>query len=127
MKEKLARFMYGRYGTDRFGRTLIVGALVLLLISTFARSSLLYVLSVTVLLYTYFRTFSRNIQARYKEEMAYERFIGKFKKIPVIGKQFQSYKIFKCPDCGQKIRIPRHKGRIEITCPKCKTRFIRKS
>ena len=71
MKEKLARFMYGRYGTDRFGRTLIVGALVLLLISTFARSSLLYVLSVAVLLYTYFRTFSRNIQARYKEEMAY--------------------------------------------------------
>ena len=53
MKEKLARFMYGRYGTDRFGRTLIVGALVLLLISTFARSSLLYVLSVAVLLYTY--------------------------------------------------------------------------
>ena len=43
------------------------------------------------------------------------------------GKQFQSYKIFKCPDCGQKIRIPRHKGRIEITCPKCKTKFIRKS
>lgn len=39
----------------------------------------------------------------------------------------QAYKFFKCPSCRQRIRIPKGKGRIEITCPRCGERFIKKS
>lgn len=127
MKEKIARFMYGRYGADKLCRMLVTAALILLIISTFAGSNLLYFLSLAVLVYSYYRTFSRNIQARYKEAMAYERFLGKVKNIPKRAREFRTHKIFSCPDCGQKIRIPRHKGKVEITCPKCKVKFVEKT
>lgn len=127
MKEKIARFMYGRYGTDKLCRMLVTAALIMLIISTFVGSNLLYFLSLAALIYSYYRAFSRNVQARYKEAMAYERFLGKVKNMPKKAKEFKTYKIFKCPDCGQKIRIPRHKGKVEITCPKCKTKFVEKT
>lgn len=127
MKEKLAKFMYGRYGMDYLCRTLVIAALVLLLISTFTRSNIFYILSLGLLIYSYYRAFSKNYQARYKEAMAYERFKGKFKNIPNRVKDAKTHKIFKCPNCNQKIRIPRHKGTIEITCPKCRNSFRGKS
>ena len=37
------------------------------------------------------------------------------------------FRFFKCPACRQKIRVPRGKGRIEITCPRCGSKFIKKS
>lgn len=127
MKEKIARFMYGRYGVDSLCRVLVTAALVLLPVSTVVRSNLLYLLSMAVLIYAYYRSFSRNIQARYKEAMAYERLKTRIKRTPQRMKELKTHKIFKCPDCGQKIRIPRHKGSIEITCPRCRAIFRGKS
>lgn len=123
MRERFMRFMYGRYGVDRLCRMLVTAALVLLVISTLIRSNLLYFLSLGALLYSYYRAFSKNIQARYKEAAAYEQFKNKIKGTPKRLRELKVYKIFKCPSCSQKIRIPRHKGNIEITCPKCKTAF----
>lgn len=123
MKQRIARFMYGRYGIDKLCRTLVTVALILLVMSTFARSNLLYFLSLGVLVYSYYRAFSKNIQARYKEAMAYERFKGRIKGIPQRIRDMKTHKIFRCTGCGQRIRIPRHKGNVEITCPKCKNVF----
>lgn len=127
MKEKIARFMYGRYGVDHLCRLLVTIALVLLLISAFAGSNVLYLLSLGILVYAYYRAFSRNLQARYREAASYERLKNKVKGLPRRLKESRTHKIFKCPGCSQKIRIPRHKGNIEITCPKCKTTFRGKS
>lgn len=123
MKQRIARFMYGRYGIDKLCRTLVTVALILLVMSTFARSNLLYFLSLGILVYSYYRAFSKNIQARYKEAMAYERFKGRIKGMPQRIRDMKTHKIFRCTGCGQRIRIPRHKGNVEITCPKCKNVF----
>lgn len=123
MKERIMRFMYGRYGVDKLCRTLVTAALVLLVVSTFVRSNLLYFLSLGVLVYSYYRAFSKNVQARYREAVAYERFKGRIKGMPQKVRERKMYKIFRCPGCGQKVRIPRRKGNVEITCPKCKEVF----
>ncbi|MCD7981014.1 MAG: zinc-ribbon domain-containing protein [Clostridiales bacterium] len=39
--------------------------------------------------------------------------------------QRKIYKFYMCPHCSQKVRVPKGKGRIEITCPKCRTTFIK--
>lgn len=130
MKEKLQRFMWGRYGTDRFNQVLMFFAIVLLLIS-FLGGGIFYLLATAVMVYAYIRMFSRNISKRSKEnqwylkqEMKVRSFFIKKKKELV---QRKDYHIYKCPNCKQKIRVPKGKGRIAITCKRCGNEFIKKS
>lgn len=135
MKEKLIRFMQGRYGVDSFSKCLLVAALVLVLISSFfgekAFGTALYTLGLVVFVYSYFRVFSRNISKRYAEN---QQFLAKTAKIRTffaqqknLMQQRKTHHIYSCPSCKQKIRIPRGKGKIEVRCPKCGTTFIKKS
>ncbi|MBM6947139.1 hypothetical protein [Mordavella massiliensis] len=131
MKEKLIRFMAGRYGFDSFGKATLIAALIVMVLSGLFESAILSLLAWALIIYTYFRLFSRNIYRRSAENQAY------LKKTRGIRTWFNSQKslmaqrkthhIYKCPTCHQKIRVPRGKGRIEIRCPKCQTRFIKKS
>lgn len=130
MKEKLQRFMWGRYGSDRLNQVLMVFALVLMLLS-FPAGSIFYLPALALLGYVYFRMFSRNIARRSAEnrwyldrEMKVRRWFRNRKK--EFGER-KEYKIFKCPECGQRLRVPRGKGRIAIRCRKCDHEFIRKS
>lgn len=130
MKEKLQRFMWGRYGSDRLNQVLMVCALVLMLLS-FPAGSIFYLPALALLGYVYFRMFSRNIARRSAEnrwyldrEMKVRRWFRNRKK--EFGER-KEYKIFKCPECGQRLRVPRGKGRIVIRCRKCDHEFIRKS
>ena len=127
MKEKFYRFMQGRYGVDQFSRFLLILAIVVLVLNMFIRSALFELIPFALLIYTYFRIFSRNIAARSKENQKYLQLSGTVKYNLKNGKQLLKFHIYKCPSCGQKIRIPRGKGKIEITCPKCKNKFIKKS
>lgn len=121
------RFMQGRYGADKFSQFITIVALVLLVINIFLRVPVIGFICLALLVYTYFRMFSKNISARYKENQKYMQITGgirqKFKNVGQLGK----YHIYKCPSCSQKIRIPRGKGKIEVTCPKCRTKFVKKS
>ena len=131
MREKLQRFMMGRYGTDNFSRFLLILWIVLWVIDLFINSTILSALSLAVLIYTYYRIFSRNIQKRYQENMKYlsikNKLLYKFRSEKAMMKDRKTHHIYKCPTCRQKIRIPRGKGRICITCPKCKTEFTKTS
>lgn len=130
MREKLYRFMMGRYGNDSLNRFLMILAMVFFVLSLF-RIPYVYMLGLICLIYAYFRMLSRNT---YKRSMENNWYMQKSYKIrqwfATLKRDMQTRKthhIYRCPSCRQKIRIPRGKGRIEIRCPKCSQTFIKKS
>ena len=129
MKEKLRRFMMGRYGMDDFSKLMIGIAVIFWIANMFIGSRILYSLSMLLMFYVYYRMFSRNIQKRYKENQKFlsikTKFLSWFKRGNSNTPQSKTHRIYKCPTCKQKIRVPRGKGRILITCPKCKTEFTK--
>lgn len=131
MKQRLIQFMQGRYGMDSFGRTLFGAVLVCLILSVFSRTRFFYVVGLLLMIYTYFRMFSRNHQKRYAENQRYLQLTaGLRSKIAAwkrAGARRGTHRIYRCPGCGQKIRVPRGKGKIAITCPKCRAEFIKKT
>lgn len=133
-REKFSKFMYGRYGSDQFSRFLLWTTIILCIISIFvpARlSSTLNLIIFILIIYTYFRMFSRNIYKRAAENEKYLRIFGKWKnkfnREKNLASQRKYYHFYKCPGCGQKIRIPKGHGKIQIRCPKCNTTFIKNS
>ena len=131
LKAKLTAFMYGRYGVDEFGRFLMGVALGLLIITIFIRIPMLYYFALAVLVYAYFRILSKNRSKRYEENRAYANLRYKMvcRKQTVVNrmKDSRTHRIFKCPNCCQKIRVPKGKGKICIKCPKCRIEFIKKT
>ncbi len=137
MREKLARFLAGRYGTDDLNKLLSVVALVLLILALIITrvygniGSIIWLFGVIVLFLCYYRMFSRNIAKRQAENqkfqsLRYGRAVNKQRR-KERAEQSKDYKFFKCPKCGVLNRVPRGKGKIQITCPKCGEQFIRKS
>lgn len=130
-REKFARFMYGRYGMDQLSRFTSYVSLILLVITLFNNNIVLYTIAVAGLIYTYFRIFSRNISRRHAENerylKVYYRIRGKFNTFKARMQDRKTHKIFKCPSCSQKIRVPKNKGKISIKCPKCRIEFIRRT
>lgn len=131
MKEKFMRFMSGRYGTDDFSKFLLIAAVVCMVANLFVRNGLLNTLALLLLIYVYFRMFSKNIQKRYGENAKYlelkNKFFSVFQKEKRTAEDRKTHHIYHCPNCKQKIRVPKGKGKICITCPKCKTEFTKKS
>lgn len=132
MKDFLNRFFqgrYGAYGTDRMTRFFLLVAALLLALSFLTPFAILYYFAFALLFYCYFRLFSRNIPARYRENEFFCKKTNKvfnfFKGFGYNIAQHKDYHIYKCPDCNQKIRIPRGKGKIAIKCPKCGNEFIK--
>lgn len=134
-RDKFTSFMYGRYGIDQLSRFMLVVTFVLCILSIFIRTYIISLLILALIIIIYFRMFSKNIYKRAAENEKYLRFISNFKGKASAGtssysknaEQRKYYKFFKCPGCSQKIRIPKGHGKIEIRCPKCNTKFIRRS
>lgn len=119
-KEKFRQFMIGRYGVDDFSKFLLGAVIVCIVLSIFIHSMVWEFLVLLLLVYSYYRMFSKNITARYKENQKYQLMVTHLK-------QLRTHHFYRCPGCRQKIRVPRSGGkRVEITCPKCKTKFIKK-
>lgn len=131
MREKMERFMSGRYGVDELSRFMLGVTAVLCVLSLIFRSSLLNLLVFVAIILIYVRMLSRNFARRNSENEVYLKYQNKvtgfFKKQKYELEQRKVYHIYRCPGCKQKIRIPRGKGKIEITCPKCRTSFVKKS
>lgn len=116
IKEFLYRFMRGRYGTDELGKVTLYFSCILCIISSLTDLLLLYYLGMIGLIYSLYRCFSRNINTRMVEN---QRFLAMINLNKLKFEQRKEYKIFKCKSCGRNIRVPRGKGKIEVTCPAC--------
>lgn len=131
MKEKFRRFMIGRYGVDDLSKFMVIVAVILWVLNIFADSRVFYSWGMLILILAYVRMFSKNIHKRYQENQKYleikKKVLTRFRKEKSNMEQRKTHHIYKCPTCKQKIRIPRGKGRICITCPKCKTEFTKTS
>ncbi len=130
MRNWFRRLMMGRYGVDQLTWVLLVLSLLLSLCGSIFRVQLLGILCWAVLVVCYLRIFSRNIYARQLENQRFMQFWWKLKngcsKRPS-REQRKNYKVFSCPTCKQKLRVPRGKGKISISCPKCGRSFIKKT
>ncbi len=134
MKQKFARFMYGRYGMDELSKYLTYVGLILLVLSMFlgktVRSAVM-VIAVLMVGATYYRTFSKKLEKRRAEN---KKFINWKKPISErlklrrdIWTQRKDFKFFKCPSCKAVLRVPKGKGKVRVVCKKCGTAFEKKT
>lgn len=131
MREKLRRFMTGRYGVDQLSRLYLVLTLVLLVLSMITKLPIFYGLAIILLIYMYYRMFSKNTTKMYAQNQKYlnmrYQIVVKWNNAQKHFAQRKEYRFYRCPKCHQKVRVPRGKGKICITCPKCRNEFIKKS
>ena len=127
----LKKFMVGRYGGDQLSIVLIVVNLLTSILARFSNIKILSVLNLTISILVLYRIFSKNISKRYQENMKFlnvwnpikNKTINKIRRI----KDLKNYKYYKCPSCKQRLRVPRGKGKVSITCPKCEMVMIKKT
>ena len=134
MRDRLRRFLYGRYGRDQLNIFLSIVSIILLFISLFVRNRtanwILIGIAVLILIVTYFRTFSRNISKRYAENQKFLALKNRlFRSISGKKRQMQDkdHAYFRCPNCKKRLRVPKGKGTISIHCPQCGTDFIERT
>ena len=119
----LRNFMVGRYGTDKLNMVILSAGLVVCLVSAFIDSPqvnlLLTAVSYGLMFWALYRCFSRNTYKRYQENRKFMQVFDRLKD--------RDHRYFDCPKCRQMVRVPRGKGKIAITCPKCRERFVKKT
>lgn len=131
---KAQRFMIGRYGADQLWRALLIFYLISIIITNivYRFSKIAYyslsVLSLAIIIFAIFRVFSKNIDARRKENQDWLRFTGSVKQKFMFqrekAKQRKTHKFVKCRQCKKTLRLPRYKGKLNVTCPHCKNNFV---
>ncbi len=131
-REETRRFMIGRYGPDELSRFLLGIVFVLIAVNLFLpHGAPLVILEMLLLVFCYYRILSKDSNRRFQENQKYLTWkfhvTEWFKNLKFRAKEGNKYKIFKCPNCGQKIRIPRGHGKISIHCRKCGHDFLGRS
>lgn len=126
------RLMYGRYGSDELNLLLLILAVLIslcnaVLSSIFTQSEVfvrwispsLSLLMLGLLGLNLYRCFSRNIYKRQRENRRLRNFLTRLKD--------RSHRYYRCPGCRQRVRVPKGRGKINIRCPKCGNRFVKKT
>ncbi|MBE6916362.1 MAG: hypothetical protein E7470_00475 [Ruminococcaceae bacterium] len=123
IRQALQRFMAGRYGTDKLNTYILGLGLILCLVSMFvpvtAVNLVLTAISYALMIWAIFRTLSRNTYRRYQENRRFLMFFDRIKD--------REHRYYDCPKCRQLVRVPRGKGKIMITCPKCGEKFTKRT
>lgn len=123
MAAALRGFMAGRYGTDRLNMVILcagLGASVLsMMIPVQPLNVIFWALSYVLMIVAIWRSLSRNTYKRYQENRKFLQFFDRMKD--------RQHRYFDCPKCRQMVRVPRGKGKISITCPRCRERFVKKT
>jgi ribosomal protein L37AE/L43A len=126
----IQRLMYGRYGNDPLNYTLLVLYLVLCLIAQLLNSSVLSLIAFLCVILAFYRAFSRQLDRRRGENAKFMSLVGPMIRKYNVAKcrrRDKEHRYFKCPNCGQQLRVPRGKGKISITCRNCGVSFEEKT
>lgn len=117
------QFMAGRYGHDKLNSALLWTGVAVVVVAIFIPAPLpnllLHMLAYVLMGVSIFRTFSRNTYKRYRENRKFLMLVDRLKD--------QDHRYFECPRCRQPVRVPKGKGKIAISCPKCKEKFVKKT
>jgi Ca2+/Na+ antiporter len=123
MTAALRSFMAGRYGTDRLNMVILctglVASILSMMVSVQPLNLILWALSYVLMILAIFRSLSRNTYKRYQENRKFLQVFGRMKD--------RQHSYFDCPKCRQMVRVPRGKGKIAITCPRCREKFVKKT
>ena len=121
LTSSLRHFMAGRYGTDRLNMAILCAGLAASILSVALPvppvNLIFWVLSYALMILAIWRSLSRNTYKRYQENRKFLQFFDRIKD--------RHHRYFDCPKCHQLVRVPRGKGKIAITCPRCKEKFIK--
>lgn len=126
----LRRMMYGRYGGDQLSWFLLAVYVVLSLLSGLPHLGILSWVALAVLVWSFFRMFSRRYDRRRAENARFLSLAGpalRWLKMRRTILRDREHRYFRCPNCGQYLRVPRGKGRITINCRSCGVSFEEKS
>ena len=119
----LRNFMVGRYGTDRLNMVILCAGLVSSLLSVWIKAApfnlIFWALSYGLMIWAIARSLSRNTYKRYQENRKFLQIFDRLKD--------RDHRYFDCPKCRQMVRVPRGKGKISITCPRCREKFVKKT
>ena len=122
-KNKLRQFMAGRYGTDKLNMCILIVGVIISIVGAFLKAPMaplvLTTIAYVLMFWAIFRCFSRKTYKRYQENRKFLMLLDRIKD--------RKHRYYSCPRCRQPVRVPRGKGKIAITCPKCKEKFIKKT
>lgn len=128
---RFRKFMYARYGSDQLSMALIAISFIILVISMFMPNNWFGLVAYIPMIFSIYRTLSKNYTSRRAENAMFLKLwnpiMAGIHKIIVRMKGSKTHKFYTCPGCKQTIRVPKGKGNIEITCPKCKAHFVKKT
>jgi hypothetical protein len=123
ISKAVTRFRDGRYGMDKLNSVILWTGVILVAVALVMplplTKLLLHLLSYVLMCIAIFRALSHNTYKRYRENRRFLMLLDRMKD--------REHKYFECPRCHQPVRVPRGKGKISITCPKCKEKFIKKT
>lgn len=131
LRYKFSVFMQGRYGMDALSKAMLIWAVILGFLSNLPFLRFLYFAFTILIILIYVRFFSRDTSARRRELYRYYEIKNRFKDKVALRKKIWSerktHRYFKCPKCKALLRVPKGKGKIEVTCRVCKDKSIIKS
>lgn len=140
LNDKIQSFMAGRNGADRLARWALGASVLILFVNMFVPNVVCTMLSYALLFYCVYRMFSSNVAARRQENQKFEEFLGRFSRrggadasgsttrdVTAQGaktagrtKTADAQKTtFVCEKCGQSLSVPKGRGTLRVTCPKC--------
>ena len=126
-RQRVYRFMYGRNGTDTLGTVVLFSALLLMIVEAITKWWWLSLLSLSLLIYSNFRVFSKNLVKRRAENVAFCMLWKRVKNFFSLQKSKwrdrKTHVYHKCPHCKSTLRLPKQKGHHTVNCPRCHNRF----
>ncbi|MCH5201972.1 MAG: hypothetical protein J1F17_02090 [Oscillospiraceae bacterium] len=127
---KMAQFMNGRYGHDKLNTALLILWIILELLWLITRFWVFGILVLLLIALIFFRSFSKNIQKRMRENRKYLGIVNSIKKKTTLWQKMwkdrNTHRYIKCPYCKAQLRVKKIRGEHKVHCPKCNEDFKKK-